>query len=474
MKKSVFTIIQILIITALSAASALAVPVTYSVQLNVNDAGNNTAKLSQAYNQQCDNTCTFSNTLDAPQNATIINYTISYPAGDYKVYFASNKDEVVQQNDSIIVEIIQAQANVINETTTPPAPQISCTNNNCDPSCVKCDDNNCHAQPFTCVSELTLDKITPETTKAGIAQLNILLRNTGTVDLTDIYAEVSGDGVTTLEKISMDKLVVGDKDYAFVKINATKAGKIDLVIKIYIGNQLRSKLIGQLSVTEDKVPVAITPTKESQYNITQLSSQLVLFKANYSILESDYQARKADYVMDTISDRLKEAYSYLSTAELAFYDGDYKRMKVNLDIAQERINAIQTALANAPKKQKRTIDVIKENLTYIASFGAAIITIITSITLIQKHLNKERLARLTDKVKFTKKDEALAKKDKELEKKDKAFTKKDKQLAKEIKEIKKVVKIKTKKNPKNNGKKAGKSNKPGKKGDDDLEGGMTV
>lgn len=463
MEKSIFAVILTMMLVSLFAASALAVPVTYSVQLNAIDSANNTAKLSQVYNSQCDNICPFSNTLDLPQNTTLINYTISYPNGNYKVYFASNNGLVVQQNDSIVVEIIQAQANTTNQTTPPPVPQISCTNDKCDSSCLKCADNNCHAQPFTCVSELTMDKITPETTKTGIAQLNILLRNTGTVDLTDIYAEVSGDGVTTLDKIAMDKLVVGDKDYAFVKINATKAGKIDLVIKIYIGGQLRSKLIGQLSVFEDKVPVvAANTTKEIEYNVTQLNLQYNELKIKYDSLTKEYQQKRIDgYVVDIIYDKLKSTSQFLTSAQAALFSGDYKIAKTNMEVANESLSDIELQLKDAVKQQTSLADTIRANILYVGAIAAALVSMFSLIAHFRKVVSKEKLERIRDKVKFEKKDKALAKKDK-------AFTKKDKELAKEIKEIKKVVKIKPKKPAKNNEK------KPGKKGDDDLEGGMSV
>lgn len=446
MNKSFFTSGLLILLIAAFAASTLGASVTYSIQMNAFDSTGNITKQSQVYTQQCDTTCTFSNTLDVPQNSTLINYTLSYPEGNYKIYFTSTNDKFAAQNDSVTAEILQAE---INTTTIPPAPQLSCTNEKCDTGCSKCEDNNCHEAGFRCVQELTLDKITPESTKAGLSQLNILLRNTGTIDLTNIYAEVSGDGVTTLDKIPMDKLVVGDKDYTFVKINATKPGKIDLVIKISIGGQLRSKLIGSLTVIEDNAPVIVNTTKEVQYNVTELTNGLNLLKSQYNDLLNQYQQKKADgYVVDIIYDKLKSTSQFLTSAQAALFGGDYKIAKTNMEVANESLSDIKSQIDTAVKQQTSTADMIRANILYVGAIAAALVSVFSLVAHFRKVVNKEKLERLKDKVKFAKKDEAL--------------TKKDKKLAKEINEIKKVVK-KTKEKP------AKKESKPAKQADNKKE-----
>lgn len=425
MNKSVF--VSLLTILLL-AASALGASVTYTIEMNAFDQTGNLIKQSQLYNQECDTTCTFPNILEAQENNTLINYTLVYPSGNYKLYFSSNYDVVTTQNDSVTLEIY-----------TTPVPQISCTNAQCDAGCARCEDNNCHEPGFKCVSELTLEKITPETIKTGVSQLNILLRNTGTIDLTKIYAEVSGDGVTTLDKISLDRLVVGDKDYAFVKINATKTGKTDLIIKIYIGGQLRSRIISSLNILADETPTA--PVKEEGYNVTELTKSLNTLKNKYNSLSNQYQQKKMDgYIVDLVYEEIKSSNQFLTSAQAALFSGDYKIAKTNIEVAQESLADIELQLNSSVKQQKSLADTIRSNILYVGAIAAALVSLFSLVAHFRKVVNKEKIERLKDKVKLTKKDEALAKTDKALAKKDKELERKDKELEKEINSVKKVVK----------------------------------
>ncbi len=373
-----------ILIFAILAAAVSAVSVEYTASISYIGQSNSTEKISLLITQDCSSKdiCLFPlPQFSLPENSTATGYEVLSSSGDYRAYFHSTKERSSSTADMIAVELIAK------------APQ--CTNSACDPSCVRCEDGNCHLPGFLCVAELTLDKVVPESIKTGVSQLNILLRNTGTVDVRNIVAEVSGDGISTVSRIPLPKLIVADKDYAFVTINATKAGAIDVILRITIDNRTTTRIPSSIIVTADAVPVS---QPKDEFNRTEIRERLDSLKQKYSVLEKEYQSKKGGFVLDGAELRLREAYTFVSSAEVAFFEENFKKSNTNLDIAQERLAELEREIGNAEVRQRKFIDKVRENLTYIASFTAAIISIITAVTLINKYVNKERIMKLKDTV----------------------------------------------------------------------------
>src|SRR3989339_304988 len=92
-------------------------------------------------------------------------------------------------------ETIGITQNVTNETVI--APAIVCNETQCDNTCVVCSDQKCHAPDFKCVESAVIEKFLPTSVGIGTNQINIVVRNTGNVDLSNIYVELTGDGITT-------------------------------------------------------------------------------------------------------------------------------------------------------------------------------------------------------------------------------------------------------------------------------------
>lgn len=398
----------------LAAANVIALQVNYTVEATAMDPANNTITVEQNLTKQCDAECSYSiPSFTLPEGYTITDYKLKYTnTEDFKVYFYSTDAATTQDSDdSIIVEITAAQ----NETLPP----LTCNDNQCEQGCTVCQDNRCHEPGFACFERLEIEKIFPFTVSKGISQINILLKNTGTVDLGTIVIELSGDGIYTLDKIPIEKLVAGDKDYAFVKINATKAGSIDLVIKLYVDGALKNKLVGQLNVQEEK------PTAP-EINTTALSEKLDMLRANYSMLEQEYVAKNAEgYLVSIVYDKLKEAYGHLSNAQSYLLEGEYKKAEANIEIAENDLTTIKEQLMNAQKKEKTFWDKVRENILYIGSTAAAIVSIFAAYSLIktslreQKNRHKGRIIHITRKLQERKKNREKAERKSKAKKKGK-------------------------------------------------------
>jgi len=289
-----------------------------------------------------------------------------------------------------------AKENITTENITIPiGPSWVCDNTKCDSECTICSDNKCHEPSFICQEKLSLEKITPDSVQLGVSQTNILLKNVGNVDLKDIYVEITGNGISSSDNVPISSLVVGDKDYTFTKITAEKAGTIDVILKIYINKQLKETIVKQLIVQE-----APKENKPPLYNSTAILAQFESAKQDYSNLEKQYQEKLSQgYQVDWISKQLDEGNSFIKEIQIAIKTEDYKEADVVLTLLDNSLKNTETNLADAKLPTKSFKDKVKENLLYIGSLAAAIVSIFTANNLLKNYVNTQKLAELQDKLK---------------------------------------------------------------------------
>ncbi len=397
-----------------------AMQVTYTVEAHAVDVNNVSGVTETSSTQDCTANCSYPMpSFTIPENYTVTGYALKFTASDnYKIFFNSTGNANTNDaNDLVIVEVVQQQQPPKNDTP-PKEPELTCNENTCDKGCVVCEDDNCHPKGFVCKAELTLDKISPTSIGVGNTQINILLKNTGTVDIENVKAELAGDGITTIESIPIDNLVAGDKDYAFVRINASKPGTIDLVVKIFINGKQKSSLVSQINVAKPEAPVEnITKNETPEFNVTELTAKINSLKERYRLAEEDYQNKKlAGYIVDVVPDKLKEAHSYVTDAQFYLFEGTYKKVASNIEVAEDSLDNIENILKNAQQKKETWGDKIKSNLVYIGSLAAAFISIITAYSLIKRSVKHGEIAERIPKrlkEKFGKKSEESAEAKKE-------------------------------------------------------------
>ncbi len=300
------------------------------------------------------------------------------------------------------ISAVIAQENQTNQsanTTQPPVPQIMCSDKQCDSGCVRCIDKNCHDPGFICTEEVTLDKFFPEEIPLGANQINIVLKNTGTVDLSDVYALISGDGIETTDKIPLAKLKAGDKDYVFAKINAAKNGTIDIVIKLYYSGNLKQKYAEQITVLNPEAPKTVEP----EFNVTGLTNSLNQLKQRYKELEALYQDKNSQgYPVDIVYDKLRTAATFITQTEANLFGGDYRSVQVNLGVLNTSLNDIEDQLDSAKKQEVSFQQKIKNNLLFYGSLAAAIVSIFTAYRLVQESVDKKKLIELQRKFRSSK------------------------------------------------------------------------
>lgn len=297
--------------------------------------------------------------------------------------------------DSILITIAGDEVNITQNITENITENITiCNETQCDEGCVKCSDLKCYNQSFVCNESLVMEKFSPNSTGIGASQFNILLRNTGNVDLFNITAELSGNGIRTTEKIGLDRLVAGDKDYVFVKFNASVAGDIDLVVKIFVGDTLKEKSIEQLFVKQEQIV-----ENKTEVNTTALSNNLDDLKEQYRVLEEEYQNKKLDgYPVDIIYDSMKETSDYIKDARLAFFQGDYKTAENNMKLAEEGLANIDQELKTVKKIEPTFFSKIQNNLLLFGSIAAALASLFTVYGIVRSHINKNKIKEIRTKL----------------------------------------------------------------------------
>jgi hypothetical protein len=406
-------VLFLIILSIATAAAASAVDVGFTVEVNAVDQDGTVFTDSAVASQQCGSRCEFPvgtvSAFEIPENYTFSNYTlIDADSASYSVYFSSTQGKSTQdQGDSIIVEVVQQPEEPPEEI--PEEPVLVCKDDHCDRGCVKCSDDSCHPPEFECVEELGIDKLFPRTMEVGQTQLNILLRNSGTVGFVNVYALVSGDGIVTMEKMPIESLPAGDKDYAFVRINATKAGSIDLVVKLFVNARLTKTLVEQITVIEKKVSAPVetaAPEEDSESpDATEVSTQLDMLKEKYRGLEQDYLDKKSGgYDVEFIYSSLQKAQDHLVNAQTSLFEGDYRKARASIEIAEEFLNTVENQLAVAKKQQAKFSDKVRNNMIYIGSIAAAVVSTLTAYSLVKSNVNKQKLVELKEKIRRRKEE----------------------------------------------------------------------
>ncbi len=331
-------------------------------------------------------------------NVTISdNETNTTETNQSEIFAEGNETETTNTTTEEETEVIETNTTdvEINETeitqTENATITLVCSQTQCDAGCIICSDASCHEPEEQCIEALVVEKVTPNTIKAGEQQLNILIRNTGTVELFNIEAEISGYAVTTVETLSIEALPSEEKDYTFTKVLAESAGVYDIIVKVYANKTLLTQEI-----------VSITITKEEQqeeevvlFNQTAALAELNETRVEYNALELlYYEKEKQEYLVFGIDKDLIVIKEYLRQAQVAVIEQDEKEFQKNLVAAQTTIEAVAAELESAQKEDKTFMEILSENLALIGSLFGVLISGVTVWSMTKVHLKKAKIVNI--------------------------------------------------------------------------------
>ncbi len=298
-----------------------------------------------------------------------------------------------ESTNTTIEETIETNTTEINQTEENATTVLICSELQCDVGCTVCSDGSCHAPEEQCIESLVVEKVTPSTIKTGEQQLNIFVKNTGTVALFNIEAEVSGYGMTTVEKLSIETLPSGEKDYTFTKVLAESAGVNDIIIKVYANKTLVTQEIVSMTVTEEEQQ---EETEEAvSFNQSAALAALNETRIKYNALEMVYyEKEKQEYLVFGIDKDLVEIKEYLRQAQVAVIEQDEKEFQKNILAAQTIIENVAAELESAQKEDKTFMEILSENLALIGSLFGVLISGVTVWSMTKVHLKKAKIVNI--------------------------------------------------------------------------------
>ncbi len=305
--------------------------------------------------------------------------------------FTEESTNTTETSNTTIEETGETNTTEINQTEENATTILVCSALQCDGGCTICSDGSCHAPEEECTTALVVEKVTPSTVKTGEQQLNILIKNTGTVALFDIEAEVSGYGITTLETLSIEALPSGEKDYTFTKVLAENAGVNDIIVKVYANQTLITQEIVSLTVAEEE-------QEEEEivlFNQTAALAALNETRVKYNALEMlYYEKEKQEYLVFGIDKDLVEIKEYLRQAQVAVIEQDEDEFQKNLVAAQTTIENVAAELESAQKEDKTFIEILSENLALIGSLFGVLISGVTVWSMTKVHLKRAKIVNI--------------------------------------------------------------------------------
>ena len=211
-------------------------------------------------------------------------------------------------------------------------------------------------------------KVIPGDVKIGDAQLNILIRNTGNQNLTNLNAVITGDGLSVYNEEPISSLSPTDSKYLLVWINTKKSGKIQLSIRIQDKvftaslNVVDSEQTAQAKKDAEDLAAKKRKIRETQSDISNLSDIYEAFQKDYYIKESK------GYDMTIIN--INDAKGYLRNAQSSLAKDDIIDSSANVVLLRAELSDLREKLVAAQPKPRTWKDVLKENIPILSGvFG---------------------------------------------------------------------------------------------------------
>jgi len=309
---------------------------------------------SQEIEVDCELSCNYQiPTFITPETVEIKNYTLDYDKNsDYMIVFEKTNSSFTKDKDDRI-----------HITIKKPSPELV----------------------------LQIEKIVPKNLTPGITQVNILVKNLYDLQISSIDATISGQGISTLSSIPIQKLMPGERDYVFVSVNVTETGTKDVIIKLN-----GETPYGKITINHvDQFFISSSSNKKNE-NTSEIIDQLDERKNKLKEYESIYLEKKAQgFLVSEVYDMIKETRENIQKAQIAALNENIDEAKKYLLVIDSELNDIMVSLQNAKKETKSIKETIKENAIFISTVIAAFMAI---LGLIERQ--RIKMKKLKDKLKI--------------------------------------------------------------------------
>lgn len=239
------------------------------------------------------------------------------------------------------------------------------------------------------IKDLTLVSFIPSEFKLGDVQLNILVKNTGNVEIEDIDAVVSGKGFASYDIIPIDLLKPGEKSYIIVSGNFKEIGNITLKIKIEEKVFYHNVTVLDPNAEKDIERLKEIEEVEAKKNneLVNISAKLEELQQKYIELENVLEQKRKDYELSDVY--LTELKKYIRDGQSSVIVKDLERAKADLKLALDEYKLQKERIENAKLVKRNIFLVLKDNALIISSIAGALIALFTLFEILKK--KKEQL-----------------------------------------------------------------------------------
>lgn len=244
--------------------------------------------------------------------------------------------------------------------------------------------------------DFMITAFSPSKPKMGDVIFNIDVKNTGNVRLKDLVPIVSGDGFSTYDLVPISSIDPGETSKMFVMGRLDKAG--EMILSVKLGTKIfYVKLYVEGGEQKDDTAAKEAEERRKLEMLAQINIQYDELKENYTLLESDYSAKKSKYDVSEVN--LEDLKEYLRSTQSSIIAKDPDKANISINLALTEYADQKRMLDNAQKKP--FLNKIKENILVISTIAGSIITLVTLMEIFGRKKEK-----IYEKVKNRKSAEA--------------------------------------------------------------------
>ncbi|MBN1156967.1 hypothetical protein JXA85_05090 [Candidatus Woesearchaeota archaeon] len=246
--------------------------------------------------------------------------------------------------------------------------------------------NETHTLTNVPVTDFILTSFVPNEFKTGDVQFNIQVQNTGTVELADLGAFVTGKGFLTYEVVPIDVLKPGEKSYILVMGNIVEGGTggtIKLTIKINSKVFYQNITVIGLSSGNNLQELDEAEQKKAAA-LSILKLQLDDIKKKYDAFENELE-EKTENNYDVSGIDAEDFKNYVKDAQSSFLHNDVEQTNVSINLANSEYADLKKRLDEAEVIKRSILNILKDNAVLISTLAGAVIALFSLFEVLKSH-----------------------------------------------------------------------------------------
>ncbi|MEM4336468.1 MAG: hypothetical protein QXG86_00490 [Candidatus Woesearchaeota archaeon] len=283
---------------------------------------------------ECGSVCTYPMPDFGGKNINITKYEIKYNIPDVVIVFEGTKNKLTtDSNDKIRIEIVKKSA------------------------------------------ELIIEKISPTTFKEGTSQVNVFIKNNGSITVNYLNVTLIGAGIVESYAESKDPVEPEELSIVPVIVDIKGEGQKDVIVKA--SWPIDGKTYNTIYLTRINIIAENKSKPEAEINATEIINKFNLYKEKLREYELEYSRKKSEgYLVSEVYDSIKNARNHVSGIQLDIEEKKFSSAKSKLLLLELSLEEIDYGLKNSLKQKITLGERLRQNALLISALVAAIAGII--------------------------------------------------------------------------------------------------